>query len=68
MKKSIRRLKDKHKALTSRSWSVALDYRLYKLKQVIVGWVNYYRLADMKSLKSKMDSFLRRRQLKMHGY
>ena len=38
--KSIKRLKDKLKALTSRSWSVKLKYRLFKLKQVIVGWVN----------------------------
>ena len=59
--KSIKRLKDKLKVLTSRSWSVKLKYRLFKLKQVIVGWVNYYRLADMKSLMIKMDSFLRRR-------
>lgn len=60
-KKSIKRLKDKLKVLTSRSWSVELGYRLFKLKQVIVGWINYYRLADMKKLMIEMDSFLRRR-------
>lgn len=59
--KSVKRLKDKLKNLTSRSWSVNLEYRLFKIKQVIVGWVNYYRLADMKSLMIEMDSFLRRR-------
>jgi len=59
--KSVKRLKDKLKVVTSRSWSVNLKYRLFKLKQIIVGWVNYYRLADMKTLMSEMDSFLRRR-------
>jgi RNA-directed DNA polymerase len=60
-KKSIKRLKDKLRKLTSRSWSVDLKYRLFKMKQVIVGWVNYYRLADMKKLMIEMDGFLRRR-------
>lgn len=59
--KSVKRLKDKLKNITSRSWSVNLEYRLYKIKQVIVGWVNYYRLADMKTLMIEMDSLLRRR-------
>lgn len=59
--KSIRKFKDKLKLLTSRSWSVDLTYRLFKIKQVIVGWVNYYRLADMKTYMSEIDGFLRRR-------
>lgn len=60
-RKSVKRLKDKLKLLTSRRWSVNLKYRLFKIQQVIVGWVNYYRLADMKNLMIDMDSFLRRR-------
>lgn len=59
--KSVKRLKDKLRVLTSRSWSVSLKYRLFKLKQVIVGWVNYYRIADMRGLMRETDSFLRRK-------
>ncbi len=59
--KSIKRIKDKLKRYTSRSWSVNLSYRLLKLKQVIIGWVNYYRLADMKKMMETLDKFIRRR-------
>ena len=59
--KSIQRIKTKIKELTKRSWSVKLDVRLLKLKQVIIGWVNYYRLADMKVLVQKLDRLIRTR-------
>lgn len=38
-----------------------LTYRLLKIKQLIIGWVNYFKLADMKNLLIDMDAFLRRR-------
>lgn len=38
--KAIQKLKMKLKKLTQRSWSVEMDYRLGKIKQCIVGWVN----------------------------
>ena len=59
--KSVKRIKDKLRNLTSRSWSVDLKYRLFKLKQVIVGWINYFRLADIKSLTETLDRLIRRR-------
>ena len=59
--KSIQRIKTKIKELTKRSWSVKLDVRLLKLKQVIIGWVNYYKLADMKVLVQKLDRLIRTR-------
>ncbi|WP_240390569.1 group II intron maturase-specific domain-containing protein [Bacillus sp. Y1] len=36
--------------MTKRNWSVPLDHRILKLKQVIVGWVNYFRIANMKKV------------------
>lgn len=57
--KSIKRIKAKIKKLTSRSWSVSLEYRLLKIKQLITGWVNYYKLADMKTLLLKLDQQIR---------
>jgi group II intron reverse transcriptase/maturase len=57
--KTIKRLKDKLRKLTLRSWSVDMDYRLFKLKQLIIGWVNYYILADMKSWLKRIDMMIR---------
>jgi len=59
--KSIKRIKTKIKELTKRSWSVKLDVRLLKLKRVIIGWVNYYKLADMKVLVQELDRLIRTR-------
>jgi len=58
---SIEKLKRKLKALTSRKWSISLDARLRKLKQQIVGWVNYFRIAKMKTVLLQIDEKLRKR-------
>jgi group II intron reverse transcriptase/maturase len=60
-KMSIVKLKRKLKALTKRSWSISLDVRLLKLKQLIVGWVNYFRIAKMKTVLQTIDEKLRKR-------
>ena len=57
--KSINKLKIKLKELTARSWSVSMDYRLLKIKQLIIGWVNYYRITKMKMLCAKIDAHIR---------
>lgn len=57
--KSIQRLKEKIKKLTSRSWSADMDYRLLKLKQLIVGWVNYYRIGYFKWKAKEIDGNMR---------
>jgi len=60
-KSSIEKLKRKLKALTSRRWSISLDNRLKKLKQQIVGWIYYFRIAKMKTILKEIDSKLRKR-------
>ncbi len=59
--KSINKLKTKLHDILIRSRSISLDERLLKLKQVIYGWVNYFRIADMKMLLSKIDPWIRRK-------
>ena len=60
--KSIQKFKLKLRQILCRSWSISLDYRLLKLKQIIYGWVNYFRIADMKSLLLKeIDPNIRRK-------
>ena len=59
--KSINRLKDKLKHITSRSNGWSMDARIYRLNQVVRGWVNYYSLADMRTHCLRLDEWLRRR-------
>jgi hypothetical protein len=54
-------MKERIKEFTSRSngWG---DARWKEtLKQYITGWVNYFKLADMKTLLSQVDEWYRRR-------
>ena len=59
--KSVARMKDKIRHITSRSNGMGYEQRKVKLKQFITGWVNYFKLADMKSLLQRTDQWLRRR-------
>ena len=59
--KPIKKFKEKLKFLTGRSRIGNINTTYIKLKQVIVGWINYYKLADMKNLMLKLDEWLRRR-------
>ena len=60
-KDRIKRLKDKIRKLTSRKWSTAMEYRLQRLTQLMRGWVQYYKMADMKSITETIDQWIRRR-------
>ena len=59
--KSIQKFKRKLKQLTKRSWSISLNERITKLNQVIRGWINYFRIADMKVYMHSISKHLRRR-------
>lgn len=58
---SVQKFHRKLRHLTKRNWSVPLDHRIVKLKQVIVGWVNYFRIANMKKAMTRIDEKLRSR-------
>lgn len=59
--KSQKKMRQRVKELTSRR--TVNDYEGWKqrLKRFVVGWVNYYRLADMKTLLEGTDEWMRRR-------
>ncbi len=59
--KSVEKFKFKLKQILCRSWSISLDERLLKLKQLIYGWINYFRIADMKMLLKTIDENIRRK-------
>lgn len=41
--------------------AMSMEYRALKLRQTIIGWVEYFNLSDMKSLLKDLDEWLRRR-------
>jgi RNA-directed DNA polymerase len=59
--KSAHKLKAKIKELTSRSNGWGHERRKSALRQYIVGWVHYFKLADMDTLLVRIDEWYRRR-------
>ena len=59
--KSVLKMREKLKELTSRSNGWGNERRKESLKEYIVGWVNYFKLANMKGLLLKTDEWYRRR-------
>jgi group II intron reverse transcriptase/maturase len=59
--KAIKKMKSRIKELTARSHGLSNIERPKKLRQYIVGWVNYFKIADMKSLLKEVDQWMRRR-------
>lgn len=60
-RESVQKFQRKLRKLSKRNWGVPLDYRILKLKQVIFGWVNYFRIANMKAVTKRIDQKLRSR-------
>lgn len=59
--KSIRKLKDKIREVTGRSNGMGVEARKTRLNQIIRGWVNYFKLADMKNILKELDEWTRSR-------
>ncbi|WP_297633600.1 group II intron reverse transcriptase/maturase [uncultured Clostridium sp.] len=59
--KSIKRFKDKIKFYTNRNKGISMEYRLKKLNQIIIGWINYYRIANASAKLRRLDQWIRRR-------
>jgi group II intron reverse transcriptase/maturase len=59
--KSVSKMRNKIRELMKRSKGWSNEYRKLKLNQFITGWINYFKLADMKSLLQQTDEWLRRK-------
>ncbi len=59
--KPVKKFKQKLKEVTGRSNAMSVEERREKLRQCIVGWVNYFGMADMKATARALDEWLRRR-------
>lgn len=58
-KQAIQRLKEKIKAITSRSNAMSMDERLRRLKYLFRGWFNYFKIGRIKMLCKKVDEYTR---------
>lgn len=59
--KSFERLKDKIRYILARSNGWSLEARKESLNYLVRGWVNYFKLANMKMLLRDTDEWLRRK-------
>lgn len=59
--KPVKKFKQKLKEITGRSNAMSMEQRIEKLRQCIVGWVNYFGMADMKTIAKALDEWLKRR-------
>ena len=59
--KSMEKMKKKLREITNRNNAWSNEYRIEKLQQFIRGWVNYFKLADMKRMLREVDEWLRHR-------
>ena len=59
--KSVEKFKARMKKLTSRSWGGSNEYKIAKLNELIRGWINYFRIGNMKKLCIQLDQNIRYR-------
>lgn len=55
------RMKRRIRDLTSRRWSVSMDFRIGELNKFVRGWIGYFRLVDTHRKFSDLDEWFRRR-------
>lgn len=59
--KSVQKFGKKLKDITSRSNAMSISDKITKLNQVIRGWINYFKIADMKTIMTRISEHLRHR-------
>lgn len=57
--KSVKKMKEEIRRIMKRSNGYGYEKVKVKLTQYIRGWVNYFKIADMKSLLGRIDQWLR---------
>lgn len=59
--KTVAKMKGRVKEITARSNGMGNESRAKELRSYIMGWVNYFKIADMKKLLLETDEWMRRR-------
>lgn len=60
-KKSKEKMKKRIREITKRNRPISSKQLADELRQFIVGWVNYYKIAKMQEFLMKIDKWMRRR-------
>jgi RNA-directed DNA polymerase len=56
-----KRQKDKIRQITKRSRSRSLDSVISEINTAMIGFINYFKMADMKSFLSELEKWIRRK-------
>jgi RNA-directed DNA polymerase len=59
--KSLERFKKTVRRITKRNRGISLSQMLVELNRYTMGWVNYFGIAQLKSIAQGLDSWIRRR-------
>jgi RNA-directed DNA polymerase len=59
--KARKRVKDRLRRLTSRSWGISMERRIGAINRFSRGWTAYFALADTPTPFEELDEWLRRR-------
>ena len=59
--KSLKRFKDRLKAITSRNRGGTMERILKEITRLNIGWLGYYRIADIKTCLRGIEAWVRRR-------
>lgn len=59
--KSYSRFKEKIREVTNRNKGISIDYRLKRLNEITVGWINYFSIAKAKTRIKNLEEWIRRR-------
>jgi RNA-directed DNA polymerase len=59
--KSYKRFMDRIRDITNRNKGISMNFRIKKLNQYTIGWINYFAVAKAGSKITKIESWIRRR-------
>jgi len=59
--KTIERLKERIREITSRTKAVSMEERIQQLNRYLMGWIGYFQIASAKQHCVKLDAWIRRR-------
>ena len=59
--KTLHIFKQKVRRLTNRNWGVSMSYQLFKIRQYLQGWINYFGVANAYQMCVELDHWIRRR-------
>jgi RNA-directed DNA polymerase len=58
--KTLLKFKQQVRRLTNRNWGVLMHYQLFKIRQYLRGWINYFGIANSHQQCVDLDHWIRR--------